>query len=96
MLKCPVCGQEHIENKVEFCSNCSYLLTPCPPNLLQNYEIQEREKKRLQSAQEAWKKICYSYSQFKQNLEAANAENSLLKQQLETATDLKQQLETAT
>jgi DNA repair exonuclease SbcCD ATPase subunit len=98
-LKCPVCGQEHIESKVEFCLNCSYLLTTYPPNLSQNYEVQEREKKRLQSAQEAWKKICHSYSEFKQKLEATNEENSLLKQQLETANEenslLKQQLETA-
>ena len=98
-LKCPVCGQEHIESKVEFCVNCSYLLTTCPPNLLQNYEVQEREKKRLQSAQEAWKKICHSYSEFKQKLEATSEENSLLKQQLQAANEenslLKQQLQAA-
>jgi len=80
MLKCPVCGQEYIESKVEFCLNCSYLLTPCPPSLLVYREIQEREGKRLQSAQEAWRKI----SEFKQKLEETNEDNqtSLVEQNL--------------
>ncbi|MTJ49509.1 hypothetical protein [Dolichospermum sp. UHCC 0259] len=82
-LKCPVCGQEHIESKVEFCLNCSYLLTTYSPNLLEYPEIQQRENKRLLLAREAWNK----YSNLQKQLETANEEESLLKQQLQAASE---------
>ena len=97
--KCPVCSQEYTKGVDESCSRCCYLLTSYSLSLFGHPEVQEREKKRLQSAQEAWKKWCYVYSELKQQLEATNEDNSKLQKQLETANEeislLKQQLQAA-
>ncbi|MFM2060806.1 MAG: hypothetical protein RLZZ507_476 [Cyanobacteriota bacterium] len=88
-LKCPVCNHEYTEGTVEFCSRCCYLLTTYSPNLLGHPEVQEREKKRLQSAKEAWKKWSHAYSELKQQLEAVKKDsqpllnNSLVEQHLQ-------------
>ncbi|MEB3148238.1 MAG: hypothetical protein VKL60_04360 [Sphaerospermopsis sp.] len=89
MANCPVCNQEYTEGTVEFCPRCYYLLTTYSPNLFIHPEVQERERKRLHSAKEAWKKFSHTYSELKQQLQTAkkgnqNAPNdSLLEQHLQ-------------
>lgn len=85
-FKCPVCNQEYTQGTVEFCSRCCYLLTEYSPDLLLNPEVQERERKRLQSAKDAWSKFHKAYSAVEQQLETAktvnqNSQNNFLLEQ---------------
>lgn len=87
-LKCPVCSQEYTEG-TEFCPKCFYLLTTYSPILSTHPEVQERERKRLQSAKESWKKWSQAYSELKQQLQTTKkgnqnaANDSLLEQYLQ-------------
>ncbi|MTJ52375.1 hypothetical protein FJR38_06675 [Anabaena sp. UHCC 0253] len=87
-LKCPVCGHEYIEGSVEFCSKCSWYITPFPSSLGEiPIEIQHREEQRLLWAKEIWKKFHHKYSEIKQQNVVIQKELEEVKKQKQILSD---------